>query len=138
MSSTTNESAAPPSRTTRVLTNLFAASVLFFLLAGLAIVICQAVALASGDATAARGWASTLAPYAFGGASVAGVLAFLLSYGAAGEHDDHIDDDSDVEVEEGYEYYAAHHTAHDRDGTTEDGRDGKDGGHGTKVDDGRA
>ena|SRR3712207_4107094 len=141
MSSTTNESApaAPtPSRTNRVLTNLFALSVLFFLLAGLAIVICQAVALASGDATAARGWASTLAPYAFGGASVAGVLAFLLSYGAAGKHDDHIDDDSDAEVEDGYEYYTAHHTAHDRDGKTEDGRDGKDGGHGTKVDDGRA
>jgi hypothetical protein len=141
MSSTKNESAAAvptPSRTTRVLTNLFAASVLFFLLAGLVIVITQAVALASGDATAARGWASTLAPYAFGGASVAGVLAFLLSYGPAGKHDDHIDDDSDVEVEEGYEYYTAHHTAHDRDGETEDGRDGKDGGHGTKVDDGRA
>ena len=138
MSSTTNESAAPPSRTTRVLTNLFAASVLFFLLAGLVIVITQSVALAGGDATAARGSASTLAPYAFGGASVAGVLAFLLSYGAAGKHDDHIDDDSDAEVEDGYEYYAAHHTAHDRDGKTEDGRDGKDGGHGTKVDDGRA
>jgi hypothetical protein len=28
------------------------------------------------------------------------VLAFLLSYGTAGEHDDHIDDDSDVEVED--------------------------------------
>lgn len=103
MSSTTNASAAAPtpSRTARVTTNLFALSVLFFLLAGLVIVITQAVALAAGDATAARGWASTLAPYAFGGASVAGVLAFLLSYGATGEHDDHIDDDSDVEVEDG-------------------------------------
>jgi hypothetical protein len=103
MSSTTNESAAPPSpsRLTRVTTNLFALSVLFFLLAGLVIVVTQAVALAAGDATAARGWGSTLAPYAFGGASVAGVLAFLLSYGAVGRHDDHIDDDSDVEVEDG-------------------------------------
>jgi len=101
MSSTTNASAAPPtpSRTSRVLTNLFALTVLFFLLAGLVIVIGQAVMLAGGDATAARGWASTVAPYAFGGAGVAGVLSFLLSYGAAGEHDDHIDDDSDVEVE---------------------------------------
>jgi len=118
MSSTTNASAAAPapSRTTRVLTNLFALSVLFFLLAGLVIVITQAVALAAGDATAARGWASTLDPYAFGGASVAGVLAFLLSYGAAGKHDDHIDDDSDVEVEDGYETYLAHHPHdHDRD-----------------------
>jgi hypothetical protein len=113
MSSMKNESAAAmptPSRTERVLTHLFAFFVLFFLLAGLVIVITQAVALTAGDATAARGWASTLAPYAFGGASVAGVLAFLLSYGAAGRHDDHIDDDSDVEVEDG------------RDVKTEDGR----------------
>src|SRR3712207_9259108 len=94
MSSTKNESAAAvptPSRTERVLTHLFALSVLFFLLAGLVIVITQAVALAAGDATAARGWGSMLAPYAFGGASVAGVLAFLLSYGAVGKHDNHID-----------------------------------------------
>jgi hypothetical protein len=113
MSSMKNESATAmptPSRTERVLTHLFAFFVLFFLLAGLVIVITQAVALTAGDATAARGWASTLAPYAFGGASVAGVLAFLLSYGAAGRHDDHIDDDSDVEVEDG------------RDVNTEDGR----------------
>jgi hypothetical protein len=134
MSSTKNESAAAvptPSRTTRVLTNLFAASVLFFLLAGLVIVITQAVALASGDATAARGWASTLAPYAFGGASVAGVLAFLLSYGPAGKHDDHIDDDSDVEVEDSF-------TDDGHDTKIKDGRGGKDGGHDTRIEDGRA
>jgi hypothetical protein len=103
MSSTKSESAAAvptPSRTERVLTNLFALTVLFFLLAGLAIVIGQAATLAAGHATAARQWASAIAPYAFGGAAVAGVLAFLLSYGAAGKHDDHIDDDSDVEVED--------------------------------------
>jgi hypothetical protein len=103
MSSTTNESAAAPptpSRTTRVLTNLFALTVLFFLLAGLVIVIGQAVMLAAGDATAARGWASAVAPYAFGGAAAAGVLAFLLSYATHGDHDAHIDDDSDVEVED--------------------------------------
>ena len=103
MSSTTNESAAAPptpSRTERVLTNVFALTVLFFLLAGLVIVLGQAATLVAGNATAARGWASALAPYAFGGAAVAGVLSFLLSYGAAGKHDDHIDDDSDVEVED--------------------------------------
>ena len=103
MSSTKNASAAAvptPSRTERVVTNLFALTVLFFLLAGLVIVIGQAVALVAGDATAARGWSSAVAPYAFGGAAAAGVLAFLLSYGATGEHDDHIDDDSDVEVED--------------------------------------
>ena len=121
MSSTTNESAAAPpmpSRTERVLTNLFAVTVLFFLLAGLVIVIGQAVTLVAGDATAARGWASAVAPYAFGGAAVAGVLAFLLSYGATGKHDDHIDDDSDVEVEDGYEAEAGN----GRDGKIEDGR----------------
>ena len=104
MSSTKNESAAAvptPSRTERAVTTLFALTVLFFLLAGLVIVIGQAVMLAGGDATAARGWASTVAPYAFGGAGVAGVLSFLLSYGATGTHDDHIDDDSDVEIEDG-------------------------------------
>ena len=103
MSSTTNESAAAPptpSRPARIVTNLFALTVLFFLLAGLVIVIGQAVALVAGDATAARGWASVVAPYAFGGAAAAGVLAFVLSYGATGRHDDHIDDDSDVEVED--------------------------------------
>ena len=79
MSSTKSESAAPtPSRTERVLTNLFALTVLFFLLAGLVIVIGQAAALAGGHATAARQWASAIAPYAFGGAAVSGVLAFLL------------------------------------------------------------
>jgi hypothetical protein len=60
MSSTKSESAPAvptPSRTERVLTNLFALTVLFFLLAGLVIVIGQAVTLAAGDATAARGWA---------------------------------------------------------------------------------
>ena len=103
MSSTTNESAAAPptlSRPHRVLTNLFALTVLFFLLAGLVIVIGQAATLVAAHPTAARAWASMLAPYAFGGAAAAGVLAFLLSYGAGGEHDDHIDDDSDVEVED--------------------------------------
>jgi hypothetical protein len=104
MSSTTNESAtAPPtpSRPTCVLTNLLALTVLFFLLAGLVIVVGQAVMLAAGDATAARAWASAVAPYAFGGAAIAGVLSFLLSYAAGDEHDAHIDDDSDVEVEDG-------------------------------------
>ncbi|WP_198943621.1 hypothetical protein [Actinokineospora bangkokensis] len=58
----------------------------FFLLAGLAIVLGQAAALALGDASAARQWASTLAPFAFGGASVAGLLSFALSYGKQDQH----------------------------------------------------
>lgn len=59
---------------------LFKISVIFFLLAGLAIVIGQTVALVAADAAWARSIKSTLAPYAFGGASVAGILAYLLSY----------------------------------------------------------
>ena len=99
MSSTKSEPAAAvptPSRPERVLTNLFAVTVLFFLLAGLVIVIGQAVTLVAADAHPR----AAVAPYAFGGAAAAGVLAFLLSYGATGTPDDHIDDDSDVEVED--------------------------------------
>jgi hypothetical protein len=59
---------------------LFKITLIFFLLGGLAIVVGQAGALIAGDATFARTLKSTLAPYAFGGASVAGILAFLLSY----------------------------------------------------------
>ncbi|GAA4708105.1 hypothetical protein GCM10023215_56630 [Pseudonocardia yuanmonensis] len=71
---------APAAPASRVTTFLFALSVVFFLVAGLAIVVGQIVALAAGDATAARHWASAVAPYAFGGASVSGLLSFALSY----------------------------------------------------------
>jgi hypothetical protein len=71
-------------RALRVATALFAITVVFFLLAGLAIVIGQTVALAAGDATAARTWASALGPYAFGAAAAAGLLSFALTYGKAG------------------------------------------------------
>lgn len=59
---------------------LFKISLIFFLLAGLCIVLGQAGALIAADATLARTIKTVLAPYAFGGASVAGILAFLLSY----------------------------------------------------------
>ena len=59
---------------------LFKISLIFFLLAGLCIVLGQAGALIAADATLARTIKSVLAPYAFGGASVAGILAYLLSY----------------------------------------------------------
>ncbi|KAA5835211.1 hypothetical protein ABT337_08160 [Saccharopolyspora hirsuta] len=97
MSSTTNAPAPPAPRPTRIATALFVVSVLFFLLAGSAIVIGQIAILAAGDATAARHWADALGPYAFGGASVAGLLSFALSYrrgggdaadGGGGEADD--------------------------------------------------
>ena len=59
---------------------LFKISLIFFLLAGLCIVLGEAGALIAGNATLARQIVTVLAPYAFGGASVAGILAFLLSY----------------------------------------------------------
>ncbi|MCE0765744.1 nuclear envelope integral membrane protein [Pseudonocardia kujensis] len=80
MSSTMSPPAPAPAGATRITTFLFALSVVFFLLAGLAIVVGQVVTLAAGDATAARQWASAVAPYAFGGASVSGLLSFALSY----------------------------------------------------------
>ncbi len=64
----------------RVALLLFKISLIFFLLAGLCIVLGQAGALIAADATLARTIKSVLAPYAFGGASVAGILAYLLSY----------------------------------------------------------
>ncbi|MFI6701561.1 hypothetical protein ACIBJC_21800 [Streptomyces sp. NPDC050509] len=97
MSSTMNSPApAPaPARTTHLTTFLFAVAVVFFLLAGAAIVLGQIVTLAAGDATAARSWATELAPYAFGGASVAGLLSFALSYRHRG--DGHGEPDGDGE-----------------------------------------
>jgi hypothetical protein len=59
---------------------LFKISLIFFLIAGLCIVVGQAGALIAADATLARTIKTVLALYAFGGASVAGILAFLLSY----------------------------------------------------------
>ncbi|MDA3629632.1 hypothetical protein OU415_29680 [Saccharopolyspora sp. WRP15-2] len=85
MSSTTSAPAPTSSaRPTRIATALFVISVVFFLIAGAAIVIGQIAILAAGDATAARHWASALGPYAFGGASVAGLLSFALSYRRGG------------------------------------------------------
>ncbi|NBH09076.1 hypothetical protein [Amycolatopsis sp. SID8362] len=80
MSSTVNQTSARPAKTARITTFLFALCVVFFIVAGAAIVVGQIAALAAGTATGARHWATALAPYAFGGASVAGLLAFALSY----------------------------------------------------------
>ena len=65
----------------KVLSTLFTLSVIVFLLGGLAIVVGQAVQLALGSASGARAWEEHLTLVAFGGASVAGLLAFLLTYG---------------------------------------------------------
>ena len=95
MSSTPNQPAthhAPVGP--RIITFLFTLSVVVFLLAGLTIVVGQAVILAGGDATGARDWQKTLVPFAFGGASVAGLLAFVLTYWH-GEDEDGLDENTE-------------------------------------------
>ena len=77
---------------------LFKISLIFFLIAGLCIVVGQAGALIAADATLARTIKTVLAPYAFGGASVAGILAYLLSYrqdieALGAEHHEHHEHD---------------------------------------------
>jgi hypothetical protein len=95
MSSTTNRPATTP-LVPRIITHLFTIAVIAFLLGGAAIVITQSIALAGGDATAARDWEETLTPLAFGGASVAGLLAFVLTYWH-GENEDGHDDTEEAD-----------------------------------------
>lgn len=85
--SPTTELGPPKTAAARAATALFVISVVFFLIAGTAIVIGQIATLAAGDASAARDWADALGPFAFGGASVAGLLSFALSYGKTAQHD---------------------------------------------------
>jgi hypothetical protein len=94
MSSSPNHPATHTAVGPRIITFLFTLSVVVFLLAGLAIVVGQAVILAGGDATGARDWQKALVPYAFGGASVAGLLAFVLTYWH-GEDEDGLNEDDE-------------------------------------------
>ena len=96
MSSTTNPD-QPRSALRTVVSALFTVSVVVFLLGGLAIVVGQAVQLALGSASGARAWEDHLALVAFGGASVAGLLAFLLTYGEKEHHDEGEVPDADEE-----------------------------------------
>lgn len=93
MSSTTISSDPATGTAAKVTTFLFALTVVFFLLAGLVTVVGQTALLGLGDATAARGWAEAMAPYAFGGASAAGLLSFVLSYWQGPGHGDDVADD---------------------------------------------
>ncbi|MDA3626099.1 hypothetical protein OU415_11690 [Saccharopolyspora sp. WRP15-2] len=95
MSSTTNAPAPTTSRPTHIATFLFVVAVVFFLIAGLAIVTGQIAALVAGDATGARNWADALGPYAFGGASISGLLSFALSYRT--KQNEGAEDDTDGE-----------------------------------------
>jgi hypothetical protein len=99
MSSTPNQPDSHTQVGPRIITFLFTLSVVAFLLAGLAIVVGQAVILAGGDATGARDWQKALVPFAFGGASVAGLLAFVLTYWHGEDEDGHNEDDEQDHVE---------------------------------------
>lgn len=64
----------------KVISTVFRISVALFLLGGLVIVILQGVGLVLGDGDFVTGSEEALAPWAYGSAGVAGLLAFALSY----------------------------------------------------------
>ena len=64
----------------RTLSAVFRVSVVVFLLGGLAIVLLQIGGLIAGSGSFVTGSEEALAPYAYGAAGVAGLLAFALSY----------------------------------------------------------
>ncbi|TNM53417.1 hypothetical protein FHQ09_14855 [Brevibacterium sediminis] len=59
---------------------LFAASTVLFLLGGAVIVIFQIVLIVAGKGMMAMDVAEAVGPYAFGMSSIAGLLAFVLTY----------------------------------------------------------
>ncbi|MCS4591484.1 hypothetical protein KTJ89_00555 [Brevibacterium sediminis] len=63
-----------------VCSHLFAASTVLFLLGGAVIVICQIVLMVAGKGLMAMDVAEAVGPYAFGVSSIAGLLAFFLTY----------------------------------------------------------
>ena len=67
---------------------LFRISVVAFLLGGLAIVLGQSVGLILGDGVVVTHVVELLAPYAYGAAGIAGLLAFVLSYFHHGGEED--------------------------------------------------
>ncbi|MCU4295858.1 hypothetical protein D3I60_01970 [Brevibacterium permense] len=64
----------------RAYSHLFALSTALFFLGGAAIVLVQIVLLIAAQGAAARDVAEAIGPYAFGMSSVAGLLAFVLTY----------------------------------------------------------
>lgn len=63
-----------------VVSHLFAASTVLFFIGGALIVLCQAAQLLLGHGMGAIDVAEAIGPYAFGTSSVAGILAFILTY----------------------------------------------------------
>lgn len=90
----------------RTLSAVFRVSVVVFLLGGLAIVLLQTGGLIAGSGSFVTGSEESLAPYAYGAAGVAGLLAFALSY----FRDDAAESDDDVTTtaEDGHPVPRAH------------------------------
>jgi hypothetical protein len=78
----------PESGVHRLLGNLFTLSTVLFIVGGAAIVVLQAVLLIVAEGTAAREIAEAMGPYVFGTSSVAGLLAFVLTYFKNGANPD--------------------------------------------------
>ena len=70
-----------------ILSTIFRISVVTFLLGGLAIVVLQTGGLIAGSGTFVVEVEELLAPWAYGAAGVAGLLAFALSYFRSPEDD---------------------------------------------------
>ena len=66
---------------------LFRLSTITFLFGGLAIVVGQGAGLILGDGRVVTDVSALLAPYVYGSAGVAGLLAFVMSYAAHDEED---------------------------------------------------
>ena len=81
----------------RTLSAVFRVSVVVFLLGGLAIVLLQIGGLIAGSGSFVTGTEEVLAPYAYGAAGGAGLLAFALSYfgDRAAQDEDDVADTSD-------------------------------------------
>jgi len=76
---------------------LFRIATAAFLIGGLAIVVGQGIGLILGDGDLVAQVEEVLAPYAYGAAGIAGLLAFVLSYfhhdgeeNALGNEDPHV------------------------------------------------
>ncbi|AJW40544.1 hypothetical protein NY08_2523 [Rhodococcus sp. B7740] len=64
----------------KCISTIFRVSVVAFLLGGLAIVVLQGGGLVAGDGEFVTHIEELLAPWAYGSAGIAGLLAFALSY----------------------------------------------------------
>lgn len=71
-----------------IVSTLFRISVLGFLLGGLTVVVLQAAGLILGDGGFVTSVSDVIAPWAYGAAGVAGLLAFAMSYFPGDQADD--------------------------------------------------